>query len=172
MSFLSGIALLLLTMVGYAAGAASVSGKRQPVPFLLDLPLLCALWAGAFVLKSELGLGRWPAIGAGFGIAFAVSVAVTLLRRSALPPSARQRPPAAFPVPNAWRRLLASWRRFSRRMGNYQGRLILAFFYFTVVLPFGLLVSLLADPLCLRRKPEWHRRPAGPVDVDQAKLQF
>jgi hypothetical protein len=170
MTFLSGLALVLLTMVGYTSGAAAVAGKRQPVPFLIDLPVLGVLWATAFLLLS--GLGHWQRIGIAFAAAFAVSVFVTLLRRSSLPPAPKASPGSRPKTPDSRRSLLDGWKAFSHRMGNYQGRLILAFFYFIVALPFGLLVRLFSDPLALRKPAAWHEKPKGPEDVDQARLQF
>jgi hypothetical protein len=170
MTFLHGLALVLLTMVGYTSGAASVAGRRQPVPFLTDLPVLGILWAASFALSGV--LGRWPGIAAAFGAAFAVSLLVTLLRMNSLPPAPKRALQAGACPRKPCARMLDGWKAFSRRMGNYQGRLILAFFYFTVVLPFGLPVRLLSDPLSLRRHPGWVGRHSGGDSMDHARLQF
>jgi hypothetical protein len=170
MTFLHGLALVLLTMVGYTSGAASVAGRRQPVPFLTDLPVLGILWAASFFFSGD--LGRWPGIAAAFGAAFAVSLLITLLRMNSLPPAPKTTSREGAATPGSWRRLLGGWKAFSRRMGNYQGRLILAFFYFTVVLPFGLPVRLLSDPLSLRKRPGWIDRHSGGDSMDHARLQF
>jgi hypothetical protein len=169
LTFLSGLALVLLTLVGYTSGAASMAQRRQPVPFLIDLPVIGALWAGGFLLPP--GLGHWARIVVAFAAAFGLSAIFTLLRRNALPPAPK---PSLDSQPSTLnsRRLLNGWKAFSRRMGNYQGRLILAFFYFVVVLPFGLLVRLFADPLALRRDAAWRDRPGGPGDIEQSRLQF
>jgi hypothetical protein len=157
-------------MVGYTSGAASVAGRRQPVPFLTDLPVLGILWAASFVSAGH--LGRWPGIGAAFGAAFTVSVLVTLIRRDSLPPAPKRASPAGTGARGPTRRFLDGWKAFSRRMGNYQGRLILAFFYFTVVLPFGLPVRFLSDPLSIRKQTGWIARPEGGDSMEHARLQF
>jgi hypothetical protein len=169
LTFLSGLALVLLTLVGYTSGAASVAQRRQPVPFLIDLPVIGALWAGGFLLPQ--GFGHWARIGVIFAAAFGLSALITLLRRNALPP-APKRSLNSQPSTLDSRRLLDGWKAFSKRMGNYQGRLILAFFYFVVVLPFGLLVRLFADPLGMRKKPAWLEKSKGTDGIEPARLQF
>ena len=39
------------------------------------------------------------------------------------------------------------WKIFAFRMGNFQGRLILLVFYFTIVAPFGIINRFFRDPL-------------------------
>lgn len=63
------------------------------------------------------------------------------------------------------RRVWGAWRRFGQWLGDIMARVVLTILYFTVVLPFGVGVRLLADPLRLKRaagESYWHRRP--PLD--------
>ncbi len=65
------------------------------------------------------------------------------------------------------RRLWSSWTHLTRRFGDFQARWILALFYFTVMLPFGLIARVLLDPLNVRRAPimtAWNARPPGEDD--------
>jgi hypothetical protein len=58
-------------------------------------------------------------------------------------------------------------------MGNYQGRVILAVFFFTVTMPFALGFRLFSDALHLKaQKPAWHERKTGEPSIDRAKNQF
>jgi hypothetical protein len=168
-TFLGGLAIVLLALVGYCGGASSVSGRRQPVPFLVDIPILLVLWTGAFALAPR--LGHWQSVIAAFLGSFAASAAVTLVRRRNLPPASRPKGHIA-PAGGPGHRLLEGWKSWSRRLGNYQGRLILAFFYFTVLIPFALVVKVFSDPLSLRVRAGWADRKAGAADVDSARMQF
>jgi hypothetical protein len=43
-----------------------------------------------------------------------------------------------------------AWKRFGRKLGDFQARLILSLCYFIVVAPFSLLVRFFSDPLSLK----------------------
>ncbi|MEZ4768317.1 MAG: hypothetical protein R2844_07815 [Caldilineales bacterium] len=49
------------------------------------------------------------------------------------------------------RKLWDRWMVLARKIGKFQSRILLTLFYFVIVLPFGLAVRLLADPLHIRR---------------------
>jgi hypothetical protein len=70
--------------------------------------------------------------------------------------------------------LLERWRRFGRRMGDFQARLILTVFYFVVVAPFALVVRFAADPLSLKPHHRGWRAKAEPngSPMDRALNQF
>jgi hypothetical protein len=61
-------------------------------------------------------------------------------------------------------------------MGNVQSRVLLIFFYFLIVTPFGLLVRWFQDPLRLRARgasSHWLERPtASEPDLETARRQF
>ncbi|MEJ2749282.1 MAG: hypothetical protein P8183_15460, partial [Anaerolineae bacterium] len=63
-------------------------------------------------------------------------------------------PPAQVPLTrefsNPLRRLWAWWKQFAQEMGNYQGRLLMGFFYFIVITPFGLVMRFTSDALHLQ----------------------
>ena len=46
--------------------------------------------------------------------------------------------------------LWEAWKSFGRKLGDFQARLILSFFYFVIVAPFSLLIRS-SDPLTLKR---------------------
>ena len=72
------------------------------------------------------------------------------------------------------RKLWAGWKRFGRRLGDFQARVILTVLYFVVVAPFALLVRFAADPLSLKRhQGRWREKEAGKgTAMDRALAQF
>jgi len=63
-------------------------------------------------------------------------------------------------------------KRFARQLGNFQARLLLTIFYFVLVLPFGLAVRLLADPLRTKKSPtQWLEHPEDRYDWQWARRQ-
>jgi len=71
------------------------------------------------------------------------------------------------------KRMWEAWKRIAHIIGDFQARVILTVFYAVLVLPFGVLVRLLADPLHIRHQPHnWQERPAEAVDADWARRQW
>lgn len=68
-----------------------------------------------------------------------------------------------------------AWQRFSINssiVAKYNGQFIATLFYFTILVPFGLLSAVFMDPL--RRKSTasaWLRRPDVPTDLNSAREQ-
>lgn len=73
------------------------------------------------------------------------------------------------------RKLWDRWLVLARKIGKFQSRIILTLFYFVIVLPFGLAVRLLADPLHIRRRaPDdtaWLSRTTRDVELADAQRQ-
>jgi hypothetical protein len=66
------------------------------------------------------------------------------------------------------------WLGLSRAAGNVLGHILLTIFYFTVMLPFSLGVTLFSDPLKIktRHNPFWQPRET-PIDgLEEARRQF
>jgi hypothetical protein len=169
MDLVSAVALVLLTLVGYSAGAAACAGRgKQPVPRLPDLPLAAMVIVAALVLRPD--LGRWLSIAAGVAAGFGLGWLALIPRRQRLPQTPVRESSGGSVVGRGWHR----WKVFAGRMGNFQGRMVLSLFYMTFVAPFALLARFVSNPLGRKRPPGWHRR--GPEDrdrnVDQARNQF
>lgn len=68
------------------------------------------------------------------------------------------------------------WKRFGRKMGDFQARLLLSFFYFVIIPPFALLIQWFADPLELKTdtSQEWHPiiDVSGASSENLARRQF
>ncbi len=72
-----------------------------------------------------------------------------------------------------WKRLWEAWKRLAHRIGNFQARVLLTILYAVLVLPFGVVVRLLADPLRIRRRPaEWLDRLGKANDMNWARRQW
>jgi len=75
------------------------------------------------------------------------------------------------PVRAAWQ----VWKARAHDIGQFQSRVLLTVFYFTIFVPFALLMRLFGDPLHLRRGTrntnwcEWAAREPG---IDAARRQF
>jgi len=69
------------------------------------------------------------------------------------------------------------WLVLAQKIGKFQSRIVLTVVYFVIVLPFGLGVRLLADPLRIRRRSvqaqsNWSARQTSDVDLDASYRQF
>jgi hypothetical protein len=149
MEFVSSLALVLLTLVGYSSGAVLGASRRTPVPGIPDLLVIVALWAAALFTRPA--LGRWPALAVWLAAGLLVGALLARARLTQYARAAATVPPSAQKESIA-ARVWQAWKGFARRMGNYQSRMIMACLYFTVVLPFGLAVSTLSDPLHIKRR--------------------
>jgi len=179
MEALSLIALILLSLVGYSAGVAAASRLlSDPKPGILDLILVALVWAAAIYAKVSWDVNRWLLILIFAVSAFAIAALVSVLkgRRSLAQRPGREAPESddqtAEPI-SLWGR----WKRFSRKMGGFQSRSILSFFYFIIVCPFALVVRIFSDPLRLRVKrgtSQSHWLAKKPVETvpDNFRKQF
>jgi cell division protein FtsW (lipid II flippase) len=73
----------------------------------------------------------------------------------------------------ALRLLLKTWKGIAHKIGNFQARVILSLFYFTVLIPFALRVKIFSDPLQLKRFSGWMSRDRTDADAfEMARRQF
>lgn len=65
------------------------------------------------------------------------------------------------------------WVRFSKRIADWQARLLLSMLYFLMILPIGLIVRVFADPLALKKTPaQWDSKPGSAARLEDAGRQF
>ncbi len=68
-----------------------------------------------------------------------------------------------------------AWQRFSINsaiVADINGRFIATAFYFTIMVPFGLLSAIFMDPLRRKRADNrWLERPPVPADMSSAREQ-
>lgn len=64
-----------------------------------------------------------------------------------------------------FRRIWEKWKRIARKIGDFQARVLMILFYFTILAPFALLIRV-KDPLEMKRKADnrWHARGAETGD--------
>ena len=154
------IGLILVSMVGFSTGCVLALQKREHVPSLWDLLAVIGVWALVFSTKAN--FGRWSMLGVALLIGIVMGLLVTFARAAAgsestvipdseLPEHAREA--VAHAELSAWQKFKRGWTRYGERMGTIQGRLLMGFFYFIIVLPFGLLARATSDPLNIKSKP-------------------
>ncbi|MBM3296543.1 MAG: hypothetical protein FJY83_02980 [Candidatus Aminicenantes bacterium] len=176
MEFLSYAALILLSAAGYAAGAALRAGRtKRAEPEVLDLFAQAAVWAGAVASRTAMGWNRWLAIPAWTAAGIVLGALLSRPRQTERKHGPADTPEAARtdrrPLARAW----TGWKRFSKRMGNFQSRMLLSWIYFLLVTPFGLAVRLFSDPLRIKKRraaSHWIERPEVKPDLESAGKQF
>jgi hypothetical protein len=165
MELIAELALVLLTLVGYSSGSVLGAKGRTAVPGIADLLVVGAMWVTALATCNA--FGKWSAIGIWLIVGLALGAVLAWARAAGYPTSQ---------PPNADGGLWNTWGGFARRMGNYQSRVLMAFVFFTVVLPFGLGVTFLADPLKIKRthsSSNWQPKElALKPSIDEARRQF
>lgn len=168
MNLLSILALIMLVLVGYSAGVTAVARWKAVAPTIWDLLLVLAIWVIAFVLRST--LGHWLSVLVWLVAAGVIGGVVTAVRPNL--------PPASVPLTrkfdNPFRRLWEWWKLFAQDMGNFQGRLLMGFFYFIIVTPFGLGARLTSDALHLRPPQSssgWQVKQAMAHTLEESRRQ-
>jgi hypothetical protein len=67
------------------------------------------------------------------------------------------------------------WRELSQKAADVQARVLLTVFYFTVMIPFGIVMGLMKDPLRIKTRPTgtyWVERKPSSETLADAKRQF
>ncbi len=184
LEFLGALLVVLLTMVSYAAGVTLAAGRRDYEPSLTDLLLVAALWLLLFWLRPQ--MARWPLlafiiflgiiVGALFGgIRLGRQNTAVIIPKSELPAHAREDEAGRTAVAgNLFKRGWHRWSDFAGRMGAIQGRLLMGFFYFLVITPFGLVARLFTDSLAIKKEPEktnWKAKEQSDLSLEAAAEQ-
>ncbi len=75
-----------------------------------------------------------------------------------------------------WKKFWSEWKITSRYIGEFQSRLLLSLFYFTFLVPFGLLARLFDRSLDLRfhqpKQTGWVKRSPAQDSLDEARRHF
>ena len=157
---LGRLGLAMAALAGYSAGAALVARGRA-LPRLADL-LLAFAWAVAAAVLA-------PRLGWGGGFAAAVGGAMALGAGGGL-----VRPRSLLTASDAADEPGSAWKRFARRMGNFQARLLLGATYFVLVTPFALFLLSTADTMAAPGSAgasRWRARSDAPPSLDRARRQ-
>lgn len=171
MGFVGNLGLVLLTMVGYSIGRVLPGKKFKIAAELYDGSIIVILWVGALVSSfagKSFSLLLW------FGMGVVIGSLITLIVRPTLPP-AEINTPIEKKKKNQLQKLWVEWKSFAFRMGNFQGRLILLLFYFTILAPFGIINRLFRDPLYLRKPTGdsfWFTLITPEKEIEHARRQY
>ena len=171
MELLSGIVLILLTLVGYSSGKVLAGSGVRVIPTLWDVLIVLLMWVGALYTRTE--LGKWMAILIWLLIGGVIGACSTILFMRSYEKMDKKALPKAEGKGLQW--VWQAWKAFAMRMGDFQGRMLLIWFYFIIVTPFGLLVRLLSDPLHIRTNTlpsYWSARPPNKTTLEDMRRQF
>ncbi len=78
------------------------------------------------------------------------------------------------PQASVWRRAWERWKRIAHAIGVVQTRIIMFLFFIVVVLPVGLILRLLRDPLHFKHpeRTNWTPHRQEPHTLESAQRQF
>jgi opacity protein-like surface antigen len=176
MEVLSYIVLVLLSLVGYSAGAAGRAGKNTNLkPIIADLILVVFIWAGAIYSRLTYDFNKWLLILVWVGMAAVAGMVAVSLRKLSVKDESQgdERKDISSSI---FRRLWQRWTGFSKRMGSFQSRVMLSLFFFVVVSPAAVLSKAFGDPLQIKRKKTletyWSDRTQSSEELEDFRRQF
>lgn len=175
METISFIVLILLSLVGYSAGAAFKAGKFVDLkPKIIDLILVLVIWIGAIYSRLALFLNKWLLVLIWIITGFIIGILAVLPRKLLEKVALKTNGPKEASK-NPLKKLWESWKNFSIRMGSFQSRVLLSLFFFIFVSPFALGVKIFSDPLRIKHltgKSHWLPKKDVKPDIEQFKRQF
>jgi len=172
MGFLSGLALVLLTLFGYSSGRVLFAANRKVNPGAFDI--LITIFLGIIALWARSYLGRWITIPLFILIGLVAGVLTTLILLSTYPLDRKPSPESSESGTFFWK-IRRSTNSFFTRTGNFQSRILLSWFYFIILMPFGILVRLTSDPLAIqkgKRDSYWKSVAEKSDSLESARRQF
>jgi len=176
MEFLSYLVLILLSLVGYSGGVVGKAGKTVELkPSILDLTFVLVLWAGAIYSRISLDFNKWLMVLIWVVIGSLAGIITVWIRRRGPVEKTPTKTTDKGLDKSIYKRLLARWAGFSRRLGSFQSRVLLSMVYFLVVSPFAIGVRLLGDPLKIKLKISssyWDTREQINQDMDSYRRQY
>lgn len=172
MELLNAVALVLLTLFGYSCGRVLFTAQRGLNPGVFDIVLsialsITAVWARGF-------LGRWAALGLFILIGLIVGVIITLLQLSSLPQAKKSAAATDHPG-TLFGKIRKSLSLYFARVGNFQSRILLSWFYFIILMPFGIIVRLTSDPLAIKAEAHesyWKSVTEKSDSLESARRQY
>jgi len=178
MKTVSFIILILLSLLGYSAGASARAGKSIDLkPQIIDLVLVAFIWSGAIYSRIKFDFNKWLLILLWLICALLIGFVATSFRK--LPKEKKSTSQlTGTPGSNFLKKLWQKWQLFSKRMGNFQSRVLLSMFYFIFITPMAVIVKFLSDPLKIKHKNVksttsfWLAKKEIKFDLEQYKRQF
>jgi len=180
METISFIVLILLSLVGYCAGAVGKAGKPVELrPQVIDLILVLAIWTGGICSRIALDLDKWLVILAWASLSVMIGVLAIWPRK--LPQEAASRQTDSISrrqresSRNLVKKLWGEWQGLFNRAGSFQSRIILSLFFLIVVSPLALAVKTFSDPLRIKHPGNgsyWLAKMKTKADLEQFRRQF
>jgi hypothetical protein len=173
MGFISALALIMLTLVGYSSGVVLASSGKKRMPAFIELIFILLLII--FLFRWRETWGEWQTIGSGVLVAGILGAIVVTIRRSDLADEAEPPLPDNFMSMNIFKQLWERWKLFAEKLGNFQSRLIMGYFYFFIVTPFALIMKFGSDPLTLKgtnSQSEWTTFDNTSRTLEESKRQY
>lgn len=175
MEILSFVALILLSLVGYSGGVVGKAGKAVEIkPQIVDLFLLLFLWTAGVFSKFTFALNKWLLILLWIVLAILLGICRAFFRKKTVDISSTLEKPDNL-LSGLMSRLWTQWKYFGHRMGSFQSRVLLSFFFFIIVSPFALAVKWFSDPLRIKRQKQdthWNIRREDNPDIEKFRRQF
>lgn len=175
MNTIAIIALLLLSLVGFSAGAVVKTRKSVGLkPHIMDLFLVGVILSGALYSRSTVEVNKWILIVVWLGIAFGLGIISKFLWKRKTAEISIDKKFEKIPGSHV-KRLWLKWNLFALRMGGFQSRIFLAIFFFLVVSPFAFMVKIFSDPLRIKDRnsgTRWVERIESKVNLESIRRQF
>jgi hypothetical protein len=178
MGIVSFLALILFSLIGYSAGASIKSGKSIELkPQLIDLIFVAIIWVGAIYSRASFSVNKWLMILLWLILGIAVGYLVVWPRKLSkrkIPTMQKEQEASSKIIKKLWN----GWKDFSKKMGSFQSRIILSFFYFIFVSPIALMIKTLSDPLKIKHKnieftnTHWLSKRVGNLNKEEYRRQF
>ena len=169
------IALILLSLVGYSSGAVTKAGKLVELkPIIIDLMLVVFIWLGAVYSRVKFDWDKWVVILVWIALAYLVGFMSVWPRKLAQEKPSSRAATDKNPT-NIFQKFWHRWIGFSKRMGGFQSRMILSFFFLVIVMPFALGVKVFSDPLRIKVKlgqSHWLSVKEPKFDIENFRRQF
>lgn len=175
MEIFSFLALIILSLAGYSAGAVSRIGRFGDLrPNIFDVILVIIIWGGAVFSSLSLDLNRWYLVGIWVVLSALVGWLTSLFKaipgRKTLEGEELEEAAA-----NIFNKFWLSWKNFSKKVGGFQTRIILSLFFFIFISPFALAFKIFSDPLNIKhedRRSYWISKGEIPDNLEKYKRQF
>ena len=176
METLSYIVLVLLSLVGYSGGATGRAGKKVDLkPVLLDLVLVALIWAGAIYSRLTYDFNKWLMILVWIGISAVVGIVAVSFRRLQRENESQQQE-TMYASSGIFKKVWHRWTGFSKRMGSFQSRIMLSFFFFIIISPAALIIRVVGDPLQIKQKKAmdtyWLAKTPSSTEIEDYRRQF
>ena len=169
MDFINNVVIILLTLVGYSSGKVLAGRSLKILPALWDVVAVLLLWVSA--VSTRAALGKWSAVLVWLVLGGVVgAVGTFIFKKFYVPLDIKEQIEET-----GLRRIWQGWKAFAMEMGDFQGRMLLIWFYFIIVTPFGFLVRVFSDPLKIKKVSQtsyWIARTPDQSTLEDMKRQF